>query len=145
MKIKIFLLLFLLCGIAIYADDYSKRSLEDIEYGISEALTKNGFDYVHVSLGKNNSGIVDFHVFVLKELNPEKFFTMTGAIALTVGIITRKTNWKSNKVYFYQGWKRSKMLAWISTRDCRSISKIKTPKEITKAVIEKIHITKVEN
>lgn len=145
MRLRNFLILFLLFGVAIYAQSFSESPFEDIEFRISEALNKNGFSYVHVSLGKNNSGIVDFHVFVLKELNPEKFFTMTGAIALTVGIITRKTNWKSNKVYFYQGFKKNKMLAWIYTRDCRSISKIKTPKEITKAVIEKIHITKVEN
>lgn len=143
MRIKIFLILFLLIGVMIYAEDYSP--FEDIEFRISEALNKNGFNYVHVSIGKNNSGIVDFHVFVLKEVNPKEFFTMTGAIALTVGIITRKTNWKSDKVYFYQGFKKDKMLAWIHTRDCRNISKIKSSKEITKAVIEKIHITKVKD
>lgn len=139
-KISIFgVLLFLLFTSDIYAQEPSNATMSEIANLIHKTLEKNGFDDIGVNMRKDEFGIVDFDIFFDEKGTSDRFYLVASSVIGIIAALTKRTSWKSNKVYFctvpdYEDF------AWIYTKDCREIMTINDPTERGRAIREKIHI-----
>lgn len=139
-KISIFgVFLFLLLTSSIYAQGPSNATMSEIANLIHKTLEKNGFDDIGVDMRKDEFGVVDFDIYFDENFTSDKFYLVAGSVIGIIAALTRRTSWKSNKVYFctvldYEDF------AWIYTKDCRKIMTINDPTERGRAIKEKIRI-----
>ena len=150
-KILIFLaLIFLLFIPNIYAQWEDTRpgpsvaTMSELCNMMMKTLVSVGFKNIGVEMRKNDFGIVDFDIYFDDKPTGKKFYHVAGAVVGIVAALTKRTKWKSNKVYFcvfadinlpnYDGF------AWIYTKDCRMIMAIESETEKGIALKEKIRI-----
>lgn len=152
-KILIFLtLIFLLFTSNIYAQwadtrpGPSEATMSELCNMMMKTLASVGFEDIGVDMRKDDFGVVDFDIYFDDKPTGNKFYRVAGSVVGIIAALTKRTKWKSNKVYFcvfadinlpnYDGF------AWIYTKDCRMIMAIESDAEKATALKEKIHINK---
>ena len=104
----------------------------------------DGKYYITTEMFKKEGGIINIHSTFMplpgENLSSKQKFIGMGAVVGIVGNITSNTSWASNKLYFHD--MDDTVEYWITTKACRSSSKIKNSKKRGDYILANLHEVK---